>query len=155
MGAALLKASADNVLRTSMELGGNAPFLVFEDADIAAAVQGAVQAKMRNAGQTCVAANRFLVHASVAEEFTAGLTEAFDRLVVGHGADDGTTVGPLIESSAVERVEEVVAEAVDADADARTGVAARATSTRRRSSTRCPRTCAWSPRRRSAPSPPW
>ena len=98
VGAALLKASADNILRTSMELGGNAPFLVFEDADIPAAVQGAVQAKMRNAGQTCVAANRFLVHASVAEEFTAGLTEAFDKLVVGHGADEGTTVGPLIES---------------------------------------------------------
>ena len=78
VGAALLKASADNILRTSMELGGNAPFLVFEDADIPAAVQGAVQAKMRNAGQTCVAANRFLVHASVAEEFTAGLTAAFD-----------------------------------------------------------------------------
>ena len=121
VGAALLKASADNVLRTSMELGGNAPFLVFEDADIPAAVQGAVQAKMRNAGQTCVAANRFLVHASVAEEFTAGLTEAFDRLVVGHGADEGTTVGPLIESSAVDRVEEVVAEAVDAGARVRIG----------------------------------
>ena len=121
VGAALLKASADNILRTSMELGGNAPFLVFEDADIPAAVQGAVQAKMRNAGQTCVAANRFLVHASVAEEFTAGLTEAFDKLVVGHGADEGTTVGPLIESSAVDRVEEVVAEAVDAGARVRIG----------------------------------
>jgi succinate-semialdehyde dehydrogenase/glutarate-semialdehyde dehydrogenase len=84
-------------------------------------VQGAVQAKMRNAGQTCVAANRFLVHASVAEEFTAGLTEAFDKLVVGHGADDGTTVGPLIEASAVDRVEEVVAEAVDAGARVRIG----------------------------------
>ena len=104
-----------------MELGGNAPFLVFEDADIAAAVQGAVQAKMRNAGQTCVAANRFLVHASVAEEFTAGLTAAFDKLVVGHGADEGTTVGPLIEASAVDRVEEVVAEAVDAGARVRIG----------------------------------
>ena len=121
VGAALLKASADNILRTSMELGGNAPFLVFEDADIPAAVQGAVQAKMRNAGQTCVAANRFLVHASVAEEFTAGLTAAFDKLVVGHGADEGTTVGPLIESSAVDRVEEVVAEAVDAGARVRIG----------------------------------
>ncbi|WP_315095547.1 NAD-dependent succinate-semialdehyde dehydrogenase [uncultured Cellulomonas sp.] len=121
VGSALLKASADNVLRTSMELGGNAPFLVFEDADIPAAVQGAVQAKMRNAGQTCVAANRFLVHASVAEEFTAGLTEAFERLVVGHGADEGTTVGPLIEASAVDRVEEVVTEAVDAGARVRIG----------------------------------
>jgi len=104
-----------------MELGGNAPFLVFEDADIDAAVTGAVQAKMRNAGQTCVAANRFLVHASVAEEFTAGLTAAFDKLVVGHGADEGVTVGPLIEEAAVDRVQEVVAEAVDGGARVRIG----------------------------------
>src|SRR4051794_10991093 len=121
VGAALLKSAADNILRTSMELGGNAPSLVFEDADIPAAVQGAVQAKMRNSGQTCVAANRFLVHASVAEEFTAGLTEAFAALVVGHGADEGTTVGPLIEKSAVDRVEEVVTQAVDAGARVRIG----------------------------------
>lgn len=121
VGSALLKASADTVLRTSMELGGNAPFLVFEDADIDAAVTGAVQAKMRNAGQTCVAANRFLVHASVAEEFTAGLTAAFDKLVVGHGAEEGVTVGPLIEEAAVDRVEEVVAEAVDGGARVRIG----------------------------------
>ncbi|MDM7832093.1 NAD-dependent succinate-semialdehyde dehydrogenase [Cellulomonas edaphi] len=116
VGAALLKASADQILRTSMELGGNAPFLVFEDADVEAAVQGAVAAKMRNSGQTCVAANRFLVHESVVADFTAGLTEAFRDLVVGHGAEPGVTVGPLIEPSAVDRVEQVVDEAVDAGA---------------------------------------
>jgi succinate-semialdehyde dehydrogenase/glutarate-semialdehyde dehydrogenase len=116
VGRVLLRSAAQGVLRTSMELGGNAPFLVFEDADIAAAVEGAVAAKMRNAGQTCVAANRFLVHESVAEEFSRGLTEAFGRLVVGAGSTPGTTVGPLIEAGAVDRVEEVVAQAVDGGA---------------------------------------
>ncbi|HEY3436073.1 MAG TPA: NAD-dependent succinate-semialdehyde dehydrogenase [Actinotalea sp.] len=116
VGRVLLRGAAQGVLRTSMELGGNAPFLVFEDADIAAAVEGAVAAKMRNAGQTCVAANRFLVHESVAEEFSRGLTEAFGRLVVGAGSTPGTTVGPLIEAGAVDRVEEVVAQAVDGGA---------------------------------------
>jgi succinate-semialdehyde dehydrogenase / glutarate-semialdehyde dehydrogenase len=121
VGASLLKGAADGILRTSMELGGNAPFLVFEDADIDAAVEGAIVAKMRNSGQTCVAANRFLVHESVAREFTDALTEAFRGLVVGHGAEPGTTVGPLIEPSAVDRVEEVVAEAADAGARVRVG----------------------------------
>lgn len=121
VGATLLKASADRILRTSMELGGNAPFLVFDDADLDAAVQGAVQAKMRNAGQTCVAANRFLVQEGVAAEFTRRLTAAFDDLVVGHGAEPGTTVGPLIEAAAVDRVEEVVAEAVDGGARVHVG----------------------------------
>ncbi len=121
VGRTLLRASADHVLRTSMELGGNAPFLVFDDADVEAAVSGALAAKMRNAGQTCVAANRFLVHSAVAEEFTAGLTEAFSRLVVGHGAEAGTTVGPLIERSAAERVTEVVDDAVAGGARVRIG----------------------------------
>lgn len=121
VGRTLLAGAAQRVLRTSMELGGNAPFLVFDDADVAAAVEGAVTAKMRNSGQTCVAANRFLVQEGVAEEFTAALTEAFDRLVVGHGAHEGTTVGPLIEKSAVDRVEEVVTAAVDGGARVRTG----------------------------------
>lgn len=121
VGRTLLAAAAPHVLRTSMELGGNAPFLVFEDADLDAAVAGAVQAKMRNSGQTCVAANRFLVHGAVAAEFADRLTEAFERLVVGHGADPDTTVGPLIEQSAVDRVEEVVTEAVDGGAVLRTG----------------------------------
>lgn len=121
VGRTLLAGAAQRVLRTSMELGGNAPFLVFDDADVAAAVEGAVTAKMRNSGQTCVAANRFVVQRGVAEEFTAALTEAFDRLVVGHGAHEGTTVGPLIEKSAVDRVEEVVTAAVDRGARVRTG----------------------------------
>ncbi|GGB97564.1 NAD-dependent succinate-semialdehyde dehydrogenase [Cellulomonas carbonis] len=116
VGRVLLRGAAHGVLRTSMELGGNAPFLVFEDADVPAAVQGAVQAKMRNAGQTCVAANRFLVHESVADEFARGLAAAFDDLVVGPGYAPGTTVGPLIERKAVDRVEEVVAQAVDGGA---------------------------------------
>lgn len=121
VGRTLQAAAAQHLLRTSLELGGNAPFLVFADADLDAAVEGAVQAKMRNAGQTCVAANRFLVHESVAADFAERLTHAFGRLVVGHGADAGTTVGPLIEAAAVERVEEVVAQAVDAGARVRTG----------------------------------
>lgn len=121
VGAHLLAAAAPSVLRTSMELGGNAPFLVFADADLDAAVTGAVQAKMRNAGQTCVAANRFLVHASVADEFARRLVAAFDDLVVGHGADDGVTVGPLIEQAAVDRVGEVVAQAADGGARVRLG----------------------------------
>ncbi|QGQ19640.1 aldehyde dehydrogenase family protein [Cellulomonas sp. JZ18] len=121
VGRTLLAAAAPRVLRTSMELGGNAPFLVFEDADLDAAVAGAVQAKMRNSGQTCVAANRFLVHGSVAGEFADRLTAAFEGLVVGHGADPDTTVGPLIEQSAVDRVEELVTEAVDGGALLRVG----------------------------------
>ncbi len=121
VGRTLLRSAADGILRTSMELGGNAPFLVFEDADVPAAVAGALAAKMRNAGQTCVAANRFLVHASVAEEFAAGLVAAFEGLRVGHGAAEGTTVGPLIESAAVDKVEELVAAAVDGGARVRLG----------------------------------
>jgi len=121
VGANLLKLAADNILRTSMELGGNAPFLVFDDADVDAAVEGAVAAKMRNSGQTCVAANRFLVQRGIADDFTERLTAAFEKLVVGHGAESGTTVGPLIEKSAVDRVEEVVAQAADAGARVRIG----------------------------------
>lgn len=121
VGRTLLAGAAQNVLRTSMELGGNAPFLVFEDADLDAAVTGAIAAKMRNAGQTCVAANRFLVHAKVAAEFTERLTEAFASLVVGHGTEPGVTVGPLIEKAAVEKVEELVASATGAGARVRIG----------------------------------
>ncbi len=121
VGRTLLKQAADGVLRTSMELGGNAPFLVFDDTDLDAAVEGAVAAKMRNAGQTCVAANRFLVQESVAAEFADRLTAAFEQLVVGHGTEPDVTVGPLIEQSAVERVDDVVTEAADAGARVRTG----------------------------------
>ncbi len=121
VGVTLLKGAAEHVLRTSMELGGNAPFLVFDDADVGAAVEGAVAAKMRNSGQTCVAANRFLVQRGIAAEFTAALTEAFRGLVVGPGSAAGTTVGPLIEKAAVDRVEEVVGEAAAAGARVRVG----------------------------------
>lgn len=113
VGRTLLRGAAQQVLRTSMELGGNAPFLVFDDADLDAAVEGAMVAKMRNAGQTCVAANRFLVHESVADAFAAKLSAAFGELVVGPGSRPGTSVGPLIRPSAVEFVEQVVADAVD------------------------------------------
>ena len=121
VGQGLLRSAADGVLRTSMELGGNAPFLVFADADLDAAVEGAMIAKMRNAGQTCVAANRFLVHASVADTFAERLTAAFARLVVGDGAQPGVTVGPLIDRGAVESVEHAVQSAVDGGARVRIG----------------------------------
>lgn len=113
VGQGLLRSAAAGVLRTSMELGGNAPFLVFADADLDAAVSGAMVAKMRNSGQTCVAANRFLVDASVAEEFTERLRAAFDALVVGDGSVPDVTVGPLIEAAAVDKVAAAVQDAVD------------------------------------------
>ncbi|WP_066463539.1 NAD-dependent succinate-semialdehyde dehydrogenase [Sanguibacter suarezii] len=121
VGQGLLRAAATGVLRTSMELGGNAPFLVFADADLDAAVSGAMTAKMRNSGQTCVAANRFLVEASVAEEFTERLRAAFDALVVGDGSVPDVTVGPLIEAAAVDKVDAAVQQAVDDGARVRIG----------------------------------
>jgi len=111
VGRNLLRSAATNVLRTSMELGGNAPFLVFEDADIPAAVAGALKAKFRNIGQACTAANRFLVHEDVADEFVSGLLEAIDEMVVGPGADPKTTIGPLIDRSAVESISSLVGDA--------------------------------------------
>ena len=121
VGKQLLKQSADNVLRTSMELGGNAPFLVFEDADLDAAVDGAVAAKMRNIGEACTAANRFLVHDSVAEDFAARLAERLAAMTIGDGLDDGVEVGPLIEAGAVDNVEALVDDAVTAGARVLTG----------------------------------
>ena len=102
VGRTLLAQASQNVLRTSMELGGNAPFIVFEDADIPAAVEGAYAAKMRNMGEACTAANRFIVHEDVAEEFTAAFVERMEATVVGDGTVDGTECGPLIQPSAVE-----------------------------------------------------
>ena len=102
VGRTLLAQASQNVLRTSMELGGNAPFIVFEDADIPAAVEGAYAAKMRNMGEACTAANRFIVHEDVAEEFTRAFVERMEATVVGDGTVDGTDCGPLIQSSAVE-----------------------------------------------------
>lgn len=102
VGRTLLEQASQNVLRTSMELGGNAPFIVFEDADIPAAVEGAYAAKMRNMGEACTAANRFIVHEDIAEEFTRAFVERMEATVVGDGTADGTDCGPLIQPSAVE-----------------------------------------------------
>jgi succinate-semialdehyde dehydrogenase/glutarate-semialdehyde dehydrogenase len=116
VGRALLRQAADGVLRTSMELGGNAPFLVFEDADLDRAVDGAMLAKFRNMGEACTAANRFLVHEDVADEFTRRIADRVAALTVGHGLDDGTDIGPLIDHRAVENTAALVAEAVEAGA---------------------------------------
>lgn len=121
VGKKLLAQAADNVLRTSMELGGNAPILVFEDADIDAAVEGAYAAKMRNMGEACTAANRFLVQDTVAAEFGEKLAARLRQDVVGNGTDEGVTVGPLIEPDAVAKVAELVADATDRGARALVG----------------------------------
>jgi len=112
VGVALLKQAADGVLRTSMELGGNAPFLVFEDADLDKAVDGAMLAKFRNIGEACTAANRFLVHESVAEEFATRVTERVKALKIGRGTEDGVSIGPLIDEKAVAKAGALVADAV-------------------------------------------
>ncbi len=112
VGRTLIQQSAQNVLRVSMELGGNAPFLVFEDADLDKAVDGAMLAKMRNIGEACTAANRFHVHESVAEEFTARLAERMGALRVGPGAEEGTDVGPLIDDTQRGKVAQLVEDAV-------------------------------------------
>ncbi|HET7396896.1 MAG TPA: NAD-dependent succinate-semialdehyde dehydrogenase [Intrasporangium sp.] len=112
VGRVLVEQSAQQLLRVSMELGGNAPFVVFEDADLDAAVDGALQAKMRNMGEACTAANRFLVHESVAGEFTRRLAERMSALVVGRGTEPGVEVGPLIDAKALAKVGALVDDAV-------------------------------------------
>ncbi|MET1089512.1 MAG: NAD-dependent succinate-semialdehyde dehydrogenase [Arthrobacter sp.] len=112
VGKQLMKLATDNVLRTSMELGGNGPLIVFEDADIDKAVAGAMAAKMRNMGEACTAANRLLVHTSVADEFVAKLAEKMAALTVGPGTEPGVNVGPLVEAKARDSVEEIVNDAV-------------------------------------------
>ena len=121
VGQQLLKRSADRVLKTVMELGGNAPFIVFEDADIDAAVDGAMTAKMRHSAETCTAANRFFVHADVAEEFTEKLAAAMSAVQVGNGMDAGTECGPLIHDDQLDKVAGLVRDAVDAGAEIVTG----------------------------------
>ncbi len=116
VGSRLMAASAKHVLRVSMELGGNAPFLVFADADMDAAVAGALLAKLRNGGEACVAANRFLVHESVAQEFSARLSEAMAAYRVGRGTEADSKLGPLINAAAVAKVKRLVDEAVAAGA---------------------------------------
>jgi succinate-semialdehyde dehydrogenase/glutarate-semialdehyde dehydrogenase len=114
VGRLLVRQSADQLLRVSMELGGNAPFLVFDDADLDAAVDGAMQAKMRNNGEACTAANRFYVQRPVAEEFSRRLAERMGSLRVGRGTEDGVQVGPLIDGKArgdvATRVDEAISE---------------------------------------------
>jgi succinate-semialdehyde dehydrogenase / glutarate-semialdehyde dehydrogenase len=121
VGKVLVSQAADQLLRVSMELGGNAPFLVFEDADLDAAVDGAMLAKMRNIGEACTSANRFLVHESVAEEFSTRMAQRMGALTVGAGTEDGVDVGPLITAKARAGVHDLVADAVAGGARALTG----------------------------------
>jgi len=112
VGRNLMKQAADNVLRTSMELGGNAPFVVFGDADLDKAVDGAMLAKFRNIGQACTAANRFIVHSSVASEFARRIAERVGAFTIGRGTEPGVGIGPLINDKAVDKADELVQEAV-------------------------------------------
>jgi succinate-semialdehyde dehydrogenase/glutarate-semialdehyde dehydrogenase len=121
IGRRLVEQSAEQLLRVSMELGGNAPFLVFADADVEAAVDGAMLAKMRNMGEACTAANRFIVHACLAEEFSRLLAEKMGALTVGRGTEAGIDVGPLVDAPSQRKVSELVADAVRAGATVLTG----------------------------------
>ena len=156
VGKALAKQGIEKLLRLSMELGGNAPFLVFDDADVDAAVDGAILAKMRNGGEACTAANRFHVANSVREEFTEKLVKRMSEFTLGNGLDESSTLGPLINAKQVATV---------AGSGVRRGVPRcdrrrrrrrtgrrRATSTRRRCWPTCPPTPASSRRRCSGPS---
>ena len=113
VGKKLMAACAGTVKKVTMELGGNAPFIVFDDADLDAAVEGALASKYRNTGQTCVCANRFLVQAGVYEAFAGKLVEAVKKLKVGNGLEDGVQQGPLIDANALAKVEELVGDAVE------------------------------------------
>src|SRR5919201_1422242 len=111
VGRKLVEQSAQNLLRTSMELGGNAPFLIFGDADVDAAVQGALIAKMRNIGEACAAANRFHVAGNLADEFTEKLAQRIGAMKVGRGTEDDVKVGPLIDGSQRQKVADLVNDA--------------------------------------------
>ncbi len=112
VGSALMRQSAATVKKLSLELGGNAPFIVFDDAELESAVAGAMMSKYRNTGQTCVCANRILVQEGIYDAFTDAFTDAVGGLKVGNGMDEGVTQGPLIDIAAVEKVEEHIADAV-------------------------------------------
>jgi succinate-semialdehyde dehydrogenase/glutarate-semialdehyde dehydrogenase len=112
VGKRLIADAADQVLKVSMELGGNAPFLVFEDADVDAAVEGAMLAKLRNMGEACTAANRFLVHENVAEEFATKFAAKMSKLTVARGVSEGTNIGPLIDEKSRQGVHALVTDAV-------------------------------------------
>lgn len=120
-GRKLMAQASEQIMRTSMELGGNAPFIVFDDADIDAAVAGAMISKYRNNGQTCVCANRIYVQSSVYDEFAGKLAVAVDAIKVGDGFDEGVTAGPLIDESALAKVEDHVADALSKGATLKTG----------------------------------
>jgi succinate-semialdehyde dehydrogenase/glutarate-semialdehyde dehydrogenase len=121
VGRKLIEQSAEQILKVSMELGGNAPFLVFEDADLDAAVEGAVLAKMRNVGEACTAANRFHVAEPVAEEFSKRLAEQIGAMKVGRGVEEDVKVGPLVNDDQLSKVEELVEDAVGKGAKALVG----------------------------------
>lgn len=121
VGKKLIAQAAEGVLRVSMELGGNAPFVVFDDADLDKAVDGAMLAKFRNIGQACTAANRFIVHESVAAEFARRVTARVDAMRVGRGTEDGVQIGPLIDRKAVDGTEALVSDAVSRGARLLTG----------------------------------
>jgi succinate-semialdehyde dehydrogenase/glutarate-semialdehyde dehydrogenase len=121
VGRKLLHEAADNVVRPAMELGGNAPFIVFEDADIDAAIEGAMIAKMRNMGEACTAANRFYVHEKVHDEFAKKLTAKMSGLKMGNGLDDGVSLGPLVNKDGLAKVVELVDDAVKKGAKILTG----------------------------------
>lgn len=121
IGKVLMRQSADTVKKVSMELGGNAPFLVFDDADLDAAIEGAMASKYRNTGQTCVCANRLLVQETVYDGFVAKLTKEVERMKVGNGFEANVAQGPLIDMAAVEKVEEHIADAVAGGARILTG----------------------------------
>ncbi|MFI2565112.1 NAD-dependent succinate-semialdehyde dehydrogenase [Paenarthrobacter sp. NPDC018779] len=124
VGQALIRGAADKVLRTSMELGGNAPFVVFEDADLDKAVEGAIAAKMRNMGEACTAANRFIVQESIADEFAQKFAAKIASLTTARGTEPESKVGPLIDGKARDGVHALVADAVAGGAEAVTGGAA-------------------------------
>ena len=121
VGRKLVEQSSEQLLRVSMELGGNAPFIVFDDADIDKAVEGAMLAKMRNIGEACTAANRFFVHESVAKEFSEKFAAKMAAMTVGNGMDEGVTVGPLITAKAVAGVQELLDDATSRGAEVVTG----------------------------------
>ncbi|MFM2485963.1 NAD-dependent succinate-semialdehyde dehydrogenase [Celerinatantimonas yamalensis] len=121
VGKLLMRQCADTVKRTSMELGGNAPFIVFDDADLDKAVEGVLASKYRNSGQTCVCANRILVQSDVYDEFCEKLVQAVQSFKLGNGLEPGVTMGPLINQAAVNKVEQLVAQAISAGAQVRLG----------------------------------
>src|SRR5699024_3584925 len=117
VGKQLFRQSADTMKKISMELGGHAPFLVFKDADLDKATDAAISSKFRNAGQTCVCTNRIYVQEDIADEFSALLTKKIDQLVMGNGLESNVTIGPLIDSDAVDKAESHVRDAIEKGAD--------------------------------------